>query len=454
MNGPGILAFRVAHLLRGSRSLRMLPEMLTEPYRSPQEIQQIQLGRIRELLRHSQETVPYYRELFKDIGLQPQEVRSFKEFAQIPELTKDILRASAVDLISSSADRSKLLKHNSGGSTGVPISFYRDRFYLDSSDAGTYRNLMQCGWIPGEMMAFVWGYNERLEKMSKLEFALRQHLRRAYQFNPFQSSEADLDEWIGKLASLRPTVVLGYASTIARLASRIREKGAALPPFRGIFTTAEKLYPSQREDIESAFKCRAFDLYGSSEIQNIAAQCREGAMHVNSDFCHLEFGEAEAGQVGRPVIVTSLKSRAFPFIRYRNEDFAQAKESDICKCGSGFPVISLTVARESDNFILANGQVVHGEFFTHLMYGAQGITQFQFHQTQTTEIVLRYTGSADSESADRSARLAAAEMSRHFGDELVVVLERVDSIPLSKAGKHRFTISDVSQSLRKLGGAS
>jgi hypothetical protein len=45
-------------------------------------------------------------------------------------------------------------------------------------------------------------------------------------------------------------------------------------------------------------------------------------------------------------------------------------------------------------------------------------------------------------------------MSRHFGDELVVVLDRVHSIPLSKAGKHRFTISDVSQGNRKSGGAS
>jgi len=48
-----------------------------------------------------------------------------------------------------------------GGSTGVPLSFYHDRSYDETSEAGTFRNLRQCGWKPGQTIAYVWGGNDR-----------------------------------------------------------------------------------------------------------------------------------------------------------------------------------------------------------------------------------------------------------------------------------------------------
>jgi len=223
--------------------------------------------------------VPYYRELFASIGLEPGDITSLDEFATIPVLTKDILRAHRDDLVSTAYQRDALLIHNSGGSTGVPVSFFRDRSYLDASDAGTYRNLSQCGWQPGDMVAFVWGFNTRLDAMRPIEFELRQRIRRFYQFDPFKSSPADLDAWVDRMRTIQPTAVQGHASTIARLARRMLETGRTIPGVRGVFTTAERLYAPQRKDMQEAFGCTVYDLYGSSEVQNIAAECLSQHAH-------------------------------------------------------------------------------------------------------------------------------------------------------------------------------
>jgi len=440
----GLAAFTLAHRLRGSSSLQMYHAMAAEPRASREQVASRQLQRLQDLVRHANDTVPYYRELFASIGLEPGDVTSLESFARIPVLTKDILRAHRDDLVSTAYPRESLLVHNSGGSTGVPVSFFRDRSYLDASDAGTYRNLSQCGWKPGDMVAFVWGFNTRLDAMRPIEFELRQRLRRFYQFDPFKSSPADLDAWVDRMRVIRPTAVHGYASTIARLARRMIETGRTVPGVRGVFTTAERLYAPQRKDMQDAFGCTVFDLYGSSEVQNIAAECPSGSMHINADFCHLEFDEASSGSGSRPLLVTSLKSRAFPFIRYRNDDAGTGGDGGSCNCGSGFPVMKLTVARESDNFTLPSGRVVHGEFFTHLMYGAKGIERFQFHQISAGEIVLRVVpGTEGVELARTTAAGAAEELRRQLGSDLHVEVALVDDIQLSAAGKHRFTRSDV-----------
>lgn len=441
----GLLAFMLTHRLRRSHSLREFRQIAGEPWLSPEDVQFRQFERLRALLAHAERTVPYYRELFRTIGARSEDIRSFDDFARFPILTKDILRDRQEDLVSEAADRATLTVQHSGGSTGVPVKFYRAPSYLDASDAGTYRNLAQCGWKPGDMVAFFWGFNERLDAMSSWQFELRQRLRRFYQLDPFKSGEDELARWAARWSSIAPRAALGYASTMGRFAEYLLRTGIRVAPLKGAFTTAEKLYPAQREAIERAFACKVYDLYGSSEVQNIAAECPSGSMHVNSDYCVLEVeGATESGP--RPLLATSLKQWAMPFIRYRNED-SGGLEAGYCDCGRGFPLMRLEVARLSDNFVLPDGRVIHGEFFTHLMYGSEGIESFQFHQTELDRIVLRVVpGVGSPEERGRAVQNAVAQIQSMSSGRVSVVLEQVASIELSAAGKHRFTRSDILQS--------
>ena len=381
------LLFTLYQSLKGSHSLEMLREMEGRQRSSRSEILEYQFRRLSALLADAESHVPYYREMFKDLGIRSADIRSLSEFDSLPVLTKDIIRERGHDLIREGINKDQLKLSHSGGSTGVPLSFYHDLAYGDFSEAGTFRNLIQCGWGPGETIAYVWGGNDRLYTMSRWRSKLRQYLRRRYQFDPFYSGATDMDGWLRQWQKIKPSVVFGYASTVARFAVHIQNKGERVRPLKGVFTTAEKLYRPQREIISEVFGCHVYDCYGSSEVRNIAAECSRGRMHVNSDCVVLEVDRKSVEDDSAPFIVTSLWNRVMPFIRYRNEDCGRLVDGS-CECGSNFPLMDLNIGRVSDNFVLPGGRVVHGEFFTHLMYGSDGISSFQFHQTALDSIIL------------------------------------------------------------------
>ncbi len=443
MSMIGTLAFRAIERARGSETLEIYGEIADNRRMPRREALGDQMRRLAALLAHAERNVPYYAELFGALGIRSRDIRSVEDLAALPELTKDIIRERGDDLVRTDVPREALIAHHSGGSTGVPLTFYRDRRYADASMAGTYRNLAQAGWRPGEMIAFFWGWNDALNRMPRWKFELRQRARRMYQFDPFRSGPTEMDGWIRSWRSIRPRVALGYASTIARFAEHLERTGRSVAPIAGVFTTAEKLYPQQRETISRVFGCRVYDCYGSSEVQNIASECPHGSMHVNSDYVVLESSSTGSGTTPAPLLATSLWNFAMPFIRYRNEDCGTLVEGG-CSCGSGFPLMRLDVARVSDNFVFPGGRVVHGEFFTHLMYGSRGVATFQFHQTAVDRVVLRVVPTVDDGAGHTEAIRRSVEEIRALTDESVVVqVEIVGAIPLSSAGKHRFTRSDV-----------
>jgi len=441
----GRTLFRTTHWLRRSNSLELLAQLRANPRLPRDAAATLQLELLRRLLTHAEQTVPYYRQVFRERGFSAADLRGLADFEQLPILTKDIVREHQRDLISERFDESSLLRHHSGGSTGAPLTFFHDPAYVQYSDAGTYRTMEQAGWHPGEMVAFFWAWNDRLNKMSPREFALRQWLRRSYQFDAFHASEADMREWVKVWGRIRPKVVYGYASTVARFAKFLLASGIELEPLRGAFTTAETLFPEQRRDIEQAFRCRVFDCYGSSEIRNIAAECVAGRMHVNVDYVVLELDRRQLTPDGTaPFILTSLRSFGMPFIRYRNEDCGRLVDEP-CECGSGFPLLDLRIGRVNDHFVFPDGRVVHGLFLTYKFYGSEGIELFQFHQTSPSTLVLWIVPTRGNEAARRrSLDRVRTEIGELSGGLVQLDVREVESIPLSPAGKHRYTRSDVS----------
>ena len=131
-----------------------------------------------------------------------------------------------------------------------------------------------------------------------------------------------------------------------------------------------------------------------------------------------------------------------PFIRYRNEDCGRLLDCG-CECGSGFPVMDLNIARVSDNFLLPGGRVVHGEYFTHLMYGSSGIDMFQFHQTSIDSVLLWIVQGPGNEHERSQSISRAVEGVKSLHPTIKVQVRITGAIPLSKAGKHRFVRSDL-----------
>jgi phenylacetate-CoA ligase len=427
---------------RRSQALRIFREIQPVPFLPKSEIDAIRLARLRHLLTHASQNVPYYRELFAENRLVPEDFRSIEDLSALPVLTKDVIRSRPQDLLAKNIPVSEMVRHNSGGSTGIPLTFYHDRNSSWSSDAAVYRNFSQCGWKPGHMAAMFYVGGDKLSKMGKVEFEVRQLMRRIYQFDPSLSGEKHWSHWAKRWRTLRPKVIIGYPSSVAAFAAFLDDQGARVEPLLGAFTSGEKLHQVQRDVIGRVFQCHVYDTYGSSEVRNLAAECPNGKMHIQEDYSIIEVESAQAGAAG-PLLVTSLWNYGMPFIRYRNEDFGRLDDGK-CDCGRSFALMNLEVGRVSDHFTLSNGTQVHGQFFTWLLYGSKGVANFQFHQTAVDAITFYYVKSPGLE-PERAAVLKkiSERVEALCSPPIRLTMVEVETIPKTAAGKHRFTRSDV-----------
>jgi phenylacetate-CoA ligase len=407
---------------------------------SAEELRLLQFDKLKSLLCHCYETVPYYRTIFAEIGLEPEDIRDLDDFKRIPVLTKADIRQNHDLLISNKFTQRELFMSSTGGSTGEPVHFSHSRYYRQISDAIIMRYWGWGGWRLGDRVAWLWGAPQETSALSTMKGGFLWWLNRRKLFDAFDMNEGKLLQWVDEFQKYRPRFINGYATSITTFAKFLRENGIWIDGIRGVFSTAEKLFPQQRAIIEETFKCKVYDHYGSREIFGIAAECGHGSMHVNSDIVHVEFEPLKGGELHR-MIVTALDNYAMPLIRYEIGDNGEPSNRG-CTCGLPFPIMELKVGRVTDNFVTPDRRVVHGEFFTHLMYGITGVAGFQFRQVRPDLIELSLV--RDGYFSDSTGE-KVEEVVRRIRDDfsINVNLNYVDSIPLTVSGKHRFTVCEL-----------
>ena len=160
-------------------------------------------------------------------------------------------------------------------------------------------------------------------------------------------------------------------------------------------------------------------------------------MHINSDLHVVE--HVDLKQPTASLAITPLENYGMPLLRYVNDDLADNAPGK-CACGRPYPAMSAVEGRTSDNFKTPDGRLIHGEYLTHLMYGIEGVQEFQFVQRELTVVVLSVVPSNTFGAAtDARLGLIASKFGAYFGFPLQIIL--VDHIKPAPSGKRRFTVS-------------
>jgi phenylacetate-CoA ligase len=400
--------------------------------------------RLQAVLTFAQGNVPYYRGAFKRAGFNVGRADSTADSARIPILTKDLIRKCLRDLVAERADRTRMIPNATGGSTGTPVDFYQDLDVKAISDAIDVDVRRWWGIKPYDRTALVWGADREFHTLSWKERFYHWRMR-TRSLNAFRMTEQSLLEFCRMLTRWRPPYLMGYASALEALARcSIRHHVDGLR-FRAIRSAAETLWPAQRQLIEEAFQSPVYNFYGSREIPSLAAECpEEKRLHLISTWRYVETTDEQGrplppGETGY-IVVTDLSNYTMPFIRYRNDDMGRLAK-DLCPCGRPSPVLEKLLGRSSDLIRTPQGDIVHGEFFTHLFYGRSDIRQFQVHQTALDRLTVRYVPVGEPPNA--FIRELSEKIRARLGSDVTVVMEACEQIPVPPSGKHRFTISDV-----------
>jgi phenylacetate-CoA ligase len=130
-----------------------------------------------------------------------------------------------------------------------------------------------------------------------------------------------------------------------------------------------------------------------------------------------------------------------PMIRYRVNDCALPSD-ELCPCGRGYPLMQALEGRTTDNFYLANGDVVPGVAFTNrLIKVCPGITKMQLIQEAVDDFTIRFVPAETLQ--EQELEQVKQKFMEFVGGRVNVRLERVTDIERESSGKTRFAISRV-----------
>jgi phenylacetate-CoA ligase len=426
----------------GSPYLRHYRRLLRTQYDSPEVIRVRQWETIRALLQDALDRVPFYARRFRAAGLSVDRIESWTDFERLPILTKADIRAHGPEMIARGHDRRTLRRKTTSGSTGVSLEVWVDEPAMQFKRGCTLRSDEWSGWRFGEPVAMIWGNPDYLRHgwRGRLRNAL---LDRARHLDTLKMDAETMARFAVDLTRKPPSLIFGHAHSVYLFAEFVRRHGQGPIRPRGIITSAMILHEWQREVIEEVFACKVTNRYGCEEVGLIACQCeRHEGLHVNCDGVHVEvLRDGRPAGPGEPgsIVVTDLRNRAMPLIRYQVGDVA-SWAGRICSCGRGSPLLGRIEGREADHVTTAAGELISGISLTeNFAMLVPGIAQLQIVQEELDRFTLRIVRGDDfgAASLERIGQLVV----ERFGTAARYECEYVTQIPQEASGKYHFCIS-------------
>lgn len=429
--------------IQGNSAYAALEHLQQVQWLSPAELEARQWQKLQALLHHAYRNVPYYRQVFRDMGLEPQDIKTPEDLRRLPYLTKDIIRKRKDDLV---APGQSLYSSKTSGSTGEALWFYISRDDIVMHQALFFLGMSWAGLDIGERYAKLWGrpMGKKISKYREWSEEIKRRAQGCLFLSVYDLSEGALPEYVRRLKAHKPKLLESYASPLRVLGQYLLAHRETQLQLEAIVTSSETLYDHDREFIEKVFGCPVFDRYGSTEVGNVAHECaHHQGLHLYTEHTYIECLQnnrpALPGDKGE-LVITNLDNYAMPFIRYRIGDYGEMSGRP-CDCGRGFPLLKSVDGRVFDIVVAPNGRFLSGTYWTILFKTVDGIRQFQLVQESIDALDVKLV----TEPSFQKASLAKLEERIHerCGPAMHVRFEVVDDIPLTRAGKRRFIISKV-----------
>lgn len=402
-------------------------------------------NRLRSLIHHCYDNVPFYRTLMDERGLVPEDISQIDELPKIPPLTRLDLRKHLNDLVARNVDLSKCVRNKSSGSTGEPVVSFHDREAQSASIAARFYCWGVAGWQIGDPMVQIRGGSRTiLEAWSKPSSRLWSWLIRRRRFWAYNLVEQHkLDTVLYEVYRYKPAIILGYANALTALAIRAIDLGLPKLDCRAVLTFAESLFEQNRKIIEAQFG-PVYDQYGCNEIWAIAYQCNMGqGYHVLEPHVVVELEPlSHAGDNSSRVLVTDLDNFAMPLIRYQVGDLATIETTQKCPCGSIFQRLERIMGRETDLIETAQGgyYLVPGFPMGNAIQSVETIYQHQVAVLRDGTIELRLV--TEKPLSSEEMILLRDHLKEYIGKETKLRIKRVDTILPSPSGKVNLVVRE------------
>jgi len=402
---------------------------------SPADVKVMQEENLHSMVGFCYENIPYYQELFANLGLKPGDITKLEDLVKIPVLDKCTLLAKR-HLFQSRKFSKPYAVQRTSGSTGTPLAL--------SVNERTYKLAMALLVNHEESHGVPFGAKRAtfagrmLKPADDMEPPFSRFNRSENQrlFSSYHINEKTFPHYKKELNTFQPLELIGYPSAIYMLATHY-QKSNSKPDFkpRAIITNSETLLQWQREKIESVFGCAIYDYYGTAEYVIFAGQNKEGIYQPNPliGVTEVEIGP-DSNDTGK-LLATTMTNNQMPLLRYNLGDTATLANASTSAIGT--PGLKSINGRVDDFIETSDGRLIGR--IDHIFKGVDGILEAQVVQNQAgsanIKLVKDLTGDFDES-------ILIANCKQRLGDDFKIGIEHVPEIPRGRNGKFRSVIRE------------
>ncbi|MCC9296348.1 phenylacetate--CoA ligase family protein [Clostridium sp. WLY-B-L2] len=400
---------------------------------------------VKKLIEHAYRTVPYYTNIFNEYAIKPNQIQSFTDLKRIPYLTKKIVQDNLKDLVSTSYNRDQISYVTTGGSTGIPMGFYRDK---NSASAIEYAFICK-QWERTGFNAHKINKNAILRGNIPSK-GIYEKVGNNLILSSYQLTDGNMIIYIKLLEKFNPDFIQAYPSSISLLSDFILDNNlkVKLNNLKAVLCGSENMYDFQRRKIERAFNVRVYSWYGHTEGCCLAGECeKSNNYHIFSEYGYTELinknGEdvTEENGIGE-IVATGFNNYVVPFIRYKTMDLA-VNTNQICSCGRNYKLIKRVQGREQEQIItkdkakIAMTSIIFSQHFN--AFGK--IRMMQLVQNEVGKVLVKIVEKEKLNKTDLNE--ISDKMKNAAYNRIDVEIKIVDNIVRTKSGKYKFLIQNL-----------
>lgn len=420
-------------------------------YLSNEELKKFQLYKLKKLLRHAYGNVPYYKKKFDENNISIRNFKSLDDLNKLPYLEKSVLKKNYnMELISQSADLSKIYKITTSGSTGEPMKIYVDNAQLEIRYASTLRGQEWAGWKIGIKSVRLWHQTIGMNFVQILKEKFDAFLMRRTFFPAYGFNEKLVNKLFKEISKNKNMIIDGYAESFNYLKKLSSNNSLKL---KSMISSAQILPKHIKKEIEQKFSTTVYDKYGSREFSGIAYENNEQNGHLVQMESYIvelvkNYKKAEPNEIGE-ILITDLNNLVMPLIRYKIGDLAKALPVNYDLCKIKMDRIGDIYGRTQGIVLLPDKKWLPATFFIHLFKDYEDyVEKFQVIQKKINLLIIKivkfelYNTTIENEIEINLRKFISKEVSINFE-----VVERIEMI---KTGKINFIINELENNFQNL----
>ena len=316
---------------------------------------QLQLERLQKTLARVATHVPFYRNRFKEMGLEVERLTSLEHLQEYPFTLKQDLRDNYPYGLFAVPLREVVRVHSSSGTTGMATVVGYSRNDIVTWSDLVARVLCGAGVTRDDVIQIAFGYG-----LFTGGFGLHYGAERLGA-SVIPISAGNTKRQLQIMQDFKTTALVCTPSYALKMADVMMDMGMnpnGLSLRYGLFG-AEPWSEAMRREINERLGIIATDNYGLSEIMGpgVAGECQEcNGLHINEDHFLVEVLDPDTlqpvkpGEVGE-LVITTLTKEAFPVIGYRTRDLTRLMPEP-CPCGRTTMRMHRVMGRSDDMLII------------------------------------------------------------------------------------------------------